>query len=284
MRRLADGEMTAASVARYRRVLMAFVRFLTAHGYPDLASADSRVCERFVRAPQATGEPPAASTSRFRLTVVRDAYIALRSAGNPTDEMCVHQTPQHRRSFPLTPAEAARLRSSGRTSPRDQLRPAAVELALRGASHAEIAHVVVADVQLLERRVLIGSRFADLDAFGTATLSARVAACRRAARRREAAWDPQRTSIAMTRPFDTYPATSIAPGISSSLSRALDRAGIRRPGVRASSIRDYAANRAYALTNRAEDVALLLGLGSLDAAMGYVDTEWQATFGEEVRG
>lgn len=279
------GQMTAGTVARYERVFAAFERFAVAHGCGDLTTVDRQLCARFVYAPQRTGEPPAASSSRFRLTVLRDAYTALAGPdANPTNGLAVAQPPQARRVVPLFPAEAARLRTAGRISPRDHLRPAAVELALLGGSHAEIAGVVIADLDLIGDRVLLGSRWASVDAFGVATLSGRAAACRRAARRRGASWEPNRVAVALSRPLATYPATSIAPGISSSLSRALAKAGITRPGVRASSIREFAANRSYAMAGRVEEVAALLGLTSLDAAMGYVDLEWQRTYGDEVRG
>jgi hypothetical protein len=80
----------------------------------------------------------------------------------------------------------------------------------------------------------------------------------------------------MYRPVAEYPAASIAPTVSMNVIRALARAGIRRPGVRPRSLREYAANSTYALTGRVEDVARVLGLPSFDAAMRYVDASWQA--------
>lgn len=279
------GEMTSGSVARYQRVFAAFNRFATAHGCGEMADVDTQLCRGFVFAAQRSGAPPSASTSRFRLTVLRDAYKALGiAAEDPTVELRVVQIPQFRNLVPLTPTEAARLRSSARTSPRDHLRPAAVELALLGGSHQEVARVIVSDVDLATESALLGSRRMDLDPTAASVLAARVAACRRAARRRDVTWEPNRVAIALSRPLNTYPETSIAPGISSSLSRALAKAGITRPGVRASSIREYAANRKYALTQRVEDVAAMLGLDSLDAAMSYIDLAWQDQYGDEVRG
>lgn len=284
-RRAESGEMTPGSVARYTRILAAFIRFSAAHGCRSMAEADPALCLAFVFAAQRNGALPSTATSRFRLTVVRDSYLALAGAiEDPTEGLRVPQAPQTRKVVPLVPAEASRLRSSARTSPRDQLRPAAVELALLGGSHHEVARVVVSGVDLAAESVLLGSRRVELDPTAASVLAARVAACRRAARRREVAWEPNRVAIALSRPLDTYPETSIAPGVSSSLSRALAKAGITRPGVRASSIREYAANRAYALTRRVEDVAGVLGLDSLDAAMGYIDAGWQDRHGDEVRG
>jgi hypothetical protein len=68
---------------------------------------------------------------------------------------------------------------------------------------------------------------------------------------------------------------NLAPSVSANLSLALQRAGICRVGVRPRSVREYAANRIYALTGRVEDVAGVLGLSSLDTAARYIDSRWQ---------
>lgn len=89
--------------------------------------------------------------------------------------------------------------------------------------------------------------------------------------------------MALARPLAAYPDTSVAPSISSNLSRAMNRAGLTRPGLRPASVREYAANLRYALTERIEDVATFLGLESLDVARGFIDPTWQDLYAEEVR-
>jgi hypothetical protein len=71
--------------------------------------------------------------------------------------------------------------------------------------------------------------------------------------------------------------------VASSLRRALDAARITRVGVSPISLQQYAANTAYAVTGRVEDVADLLGRRSLDAAARLVDPDWQAAWAEHVR-
>lgn len=284
--RVRAAEMTVGSAARYGRVFASFQRFVAAHGR-QVHDLDDRLCTAFVYAPCRGAQPPAASTSRFRLTVIRDAFAALIAVGavqvNPTVGLRVAQVAQSRSPVPLWPIEVKRLRAAGRIMPRDHLRLATVELALVGASHMEIARTRVADLGLSEGRARVGSRWAELDPFAAATLAARVAACRRVARHDGRAWDPASTALALRRPLETYPETSIAPGISSGLSRALAAAGITRAGVRPASIREFAANRAYALTGGVESVAELLGLDSLDVAAGFIDDGWQQRFADEVR-
>lgn len=284
--RVERGEVTPGTAARYARIFASFERFITASGCGGLAAIEPQVCRAFVNAPRGS-QPPAKSTSRLRLAVVRDAYLALRLLNivpsDPTAGLRVVQPEQARRPIPLTPAEAARLRSAGRMSPRDHIRPATVELALGGGSHPEVAKTVVTDVNLIDGRVRLGSRSIDLEPFAITTLAARIASCRLMASRHGRPWNPDITSIALSRPLDTYPETSVAPGISSNLSRAMNRAGLTRTGLRPASVREYAANRRYALSERVEDVATFLGLESLDVARGYIDPEWQQLYGREVR-
>ena len=279
--------MAPHSIARYARVWDAFLRYAAARGERELGAAPASLCSAFIYAPQRNGKQPAAATSRFRLTVVRDGFHILHSAGaaasDPTLGLQVQQRYQGRVPVPLTPAEFARLRSAGRTFPRDHIRPAITELAALGGSHAEIAAVVVADVALAESRVRLGDRWGDLEPFAHSTLAARVAECRLQVARRGAPWDPSSASVAMPRPYSSYPESSIAPGISSSISRAMRSAGLARPGLRPASIREFAANRVYAQTDRVEAVASLLGISSLDAAMTFVVPAWQEAYRDEVR-
>ena len=116
-----------------------------------------------------------------------------------------------------------------------------------------------------------------------ATLRTRIAAQRLRWRRLSRVWDPLVVPLAMHRPLLDYPPNSIAPTVSTNLSRALQRAGVTRAGVRPRSVREFAANRTYALTGRVEDVAQLLGLPSLDTAAGFLDHSWQDRWGPIVR-
>jgi hypothetical protein len=87
----------------------------------------------------------------------------------------------------------------------------------------------------------------------------------------------------MHRPVLEYPPNSVAAGVSVNLSRALASAGVTRKGVRPASLREYAANRTYAISGGVEEVAELLGVTSLDTAARFVDPVWQDQWGEVVR-
>jgi hypothetical protein len=188
----------------------------------------------------------------------------------------------------LTPAEAHRLVVAGRNGPNDTVRPAAVALALMGASHREISEAVLADVDFLSGSLRLGrgttaDRWIALDGASPVVLQERLAAQQRARRRRGQLWNPRSVPLAMHRPLASYPPSSVAPSVSMSLSRALHRAGVTRAGVRPRSVREFAANGTYALTRRVEDVAQRLGLSSLDAAAHFVDHAWQDRWGEHIR-
>ena len=67
------------------------------------------------------------------------------------------------------------------------------------------------------------------------------------------------------------------------LHRALIAAGVSRPGVTAGSLQVFAANACYAVTNRVENVAELLGFHSLDSAMAKIDHQWHSIWADHVR-
>ena len=283
--------MTPMTAARYVRVFQSFVRYATARGV-DSGVVSPALCLEFTNAALAGRVVPSPSTRRFRLTVVRSAFQVLREAGlassDPTSELRVEWRQGRPAPCPLTPAEAWRIRVAGRTSPTDTLRPAVVTVALAGGSHQEISAVAIGDVDVDQARLRLGGlsgpeRWRPLDAAAVATLRTRIVAQRLRWRRLHRAWDPLVVPLAMHRPVLEYPLNSIAPTVSSNLSRALQRAGVTRAGVRPRSVREFAANHTYALTGRVEDVAQLLGLASLDTAAGFLDHSWQDRWGLTVR-
>ena len=89
---------------------------------------------------------------------------------------------------PLTPPEVDRLQIASRLRTSDTLRPAVVAAALLGASHSEIAGLVVADVDLARQSLRLGRstsaiRLVALDELSLETLQARASALHRLHRR-----------------------------------------------------------------------------------------------------
>lgn len=289
--RVEKGTMTSGTAARFMRVFVAFSRYALASGVADPREVSAGLCQRFVSAPKGGGCVPTGSTGRVRLSAIRSAFECLVEAGlvatNPTLGLRVSGTPSVVLPCPVTPEEAQRLLVGGRLFSTDTLRPACVALALAGATHVEVARAAVADFDPATGRVRIGSkttsaRTISLGVAATAALTGRVGALRRECRRRKQSWVPALVPLAMYRPVSSYPASSVAPTVSMNLSRAMNRAGVTRAGVRSRSCREYAANTAYAQTRRVEDVARCLGMVSLDAADRMLDWGWQQQFGRVV--
>lgn len=274
--------MSRGTAARYGRVLEAFGRYAAARGVAAAGDVTPELCERFCGAPSLDGRGPAASTSGVRLAALRSAFDALIEAGlftvNPASGIRVDRAASASRPCPLTPVEVDRLRAGGKLNPRDTLRPACVALALAGATHSEVAAAVAADFDRPTGGLRLGrsthaERVVIVDGAAIAALTARVEAIQRMSRRGDTKWDS--IPLAMHRPVGEYRRDSVAPAVSMNLSRALDRAGITRAGVRPRSCREYAANVIYARSGRVEDVAQTLGVVSLDAAFRLVDPHWQ---------
>lgn len=276
------GEIRAGTAERYAQIFNGFWRYAVASDVFAPRDVTAELCERFLAAPTG-GRYPLASTRAVRLAALRDAFDGFVETGlaveNPTANLRVSRGTALAKPCPLTPEEAVRLRLAGKLSSNDTLRPAAVALAIAGASHPEIANAVVADINLAAALVRLGSgpreREISVDDKALTALSARIAAQRRHWRHSRKPWDPMQVPLAMHRAGESYRAASVAPTVSMNLRRALDCAGVRRPGVRPQSLREYAANAVYAKTGRVEDVAAHLGIASLDSAQRLVDWEWQ---------
>lgn len=166
---------------------------------------------------------------------------------------------------------------------------ACVASLLAGATQTEAAHIVDADYDPVLRTLRLAGRASRrrravaVGPEGARAFDRRVALLREASRRHRAGADSPRQPLNLRRPLDDYAPAAVAPAIGNTISRALHSAGIDRPHVTAKSLRDYAANRMFALTGRVENVAQVLGLASLDRAHRLVDIEWQSAWGDLAR-
>lgn len=284
--------LLSSTQARYLQVLESFCRYALAMGVASPEEVTEALCLRFMEAPLRGGHRISRATARIRLTVLRSAFDAWVAEGalpaNPVATLRVEQEARTYEPRPLTPPEVTRLLATGRTEPRDTLRPATVAVALTGASHDEIAHAVVADLDVPNHLIRLGARdhargCAVPSSGALEALEARVGDQRRIWRRRSEPWDPTHVPLALSRAATSYPVNSVAPTVSGNLALALRQAGIRRAGLRPKSIREYAANACYAEVGRIEAVAELLGLRSLDTAARLIDQEWQSRWGRVIR-
>ncbi len=277
--------------ARYGQIFDSFRAYAAASGAGSPDRVHRGLCERFLTAPLSSGRSVCPATSRLRLTVIRGAFDVLMIRGlvptNPAACLKVSVEREPLPLFPLTPSEANRVVLTGRSDPRDLLRPATVVLALSGASHTEIAAAVISDLDIGAQRVRLGKdgaqRLQELTSVQVRLLTDRITDQRRSWRRREVQWDSEQVPLALNRPLTSYPVNSVAPTVNQNLARALHHAGITRRGVRPKSFRHYAANRTYALTGNIELVASQLAISSLDTAVRLIDRQWQQRWGLSIR-
>lgn len=295
------GSLSPDTAQGYTRNLNAFCSYAQAHGVYLLEDVDQQLCRNWVdaslsAASQRTrpnpGRVASGSTRRGRQTALRRAVKLWLELGLlianpvPTEVIPVHSSAG---PSPLLPTEVAQLRLAGRASTRDTLLPAMVEAALAGASQQSIALLLVTSFDATHRMLHIpGSRQTNerdllLAAPAVAALNARVADLARAASRSRPTFDLASTPLLVSQGLIPSRSANRPQLVASHLKRALAASHITRPGVTAGSLQGFAANARYALTNRVEDVADLLGLRSLDRAMARVDQQWQAAWADEVR-
>jgi site-specific recombinase XerD len=296
------GEFNARTEALYRRHLSVFVRFATAHGVHEVGGVTQRLATAWVNAPISAlspgsrargGQPPSSATRRNRQIALRQVFAVWVQQGWMSSDVLAGTTIKKdppRPARPLLPDEAARLRVAGQQSPADSLLPALVALALAGVSGTDISRLKVAAYDAHARALEVDGRagrvprVVEMDEHGDRVLRVHIKALERAARKRGSAWDPAVVPLALPTAPRTYRTRVDPTAVGQHMYRALQAAGIKRDGVTPGSMQEYAANHCYALTNRVEDVAALLGLKSLDAAMGFIDPAWQQAWAATIRG
>lgn len=290
-RAVAESRLSPGTAGRYQQIFDSFCRYAQAMGIAAPSQVTPELCRRFIWAPLRGGSATAAATARLRVTVLVSAFQTLLLEGsvqsNPAAAERVAHTPARFVPRPLTPPEVSRLLVAGRTSPSDSLRPATLVLALSGATQSEIASVVVTDFWAEEFCLVLGTdrsrRTWSLQPPRAAILQSRVLHLRQLWRRRSTPWAADEVPIALNRPVAEYGYNSLAPTVGGNLTRALRHAGIIRPGVRPKSLREYAANAAYAETRSIEIVAARLGMASLDGTSRLIDRDWQERWGDKIR-
>jgi site-specific recombinase XerC len=280
---------TEVTLRRYEHNLTRFVTYVTAMGYPTLADLDPLICAEWVHArpsgkmwsSNTTGQP-AYGTQANRRTSLINFFATCHHLGlwdqNPAEKVTTHGR-SNGRLRPLTDNEAARLMDRAAYRARENKLPAAVALALAGATVTEIAQVEAADVHLAEQVVWLPGlgrrnlpRWVPLDDWQTDALASRIN------------YLTQRNGRDITgfslvhrgRVAEQDPA-KFAMTTNQMLVRGLAKAGLGvADGVRPSSIHEYVANRVYSETGSIEAVAVRCGLRSLDAAARLVGADWRA--------
>src|SRR5438128_8843241 len=210
------------------------------------------------------GAPPFASTSgRFARSVSR--------SGDPTQDLVLPP-----RSClpvrPLTDDEIVVCRSFSLQTLTATRQPAAWALAEATARTSEIPHIVVSDLDFMNRRVWIhGSskaeaRWGFLSDWGATQLARRIGSLK---------------NVAVEDPAVAYEGRGSEESAQASsciaIAETLMRAGIgREPDVRPGSVVAWAGRRVFEETASIEEVARRLGIRSLDRAARFIGWGWAA--------
>lgn len=294
-RQNAQGGIADLTLDRSERYLDQFLKYASAMGASELGHITPAMCSSFISAPIAGTSPstkgkagtmPSGATQSGRLNVVRVLFMTARLLGlddrDPTQG--IKYAPQTRGDLrPLTPGEAQTLMDVASSS-KGTKGAASLALAFAGAGITEMAYVTIGDIDLAAGTVLLygrGQRLQGrrnhLDEWATAQIARRLAALRKSGHT-GSSWP-----LVLPNPANTYHPNHISPQASRPFYTLFDRANLSGRGIRPTSISEYAANRAYALTGDIEQVASLLGLASLDSARSLISPSWQRDWADAVR-
>lgn len=294
----AAGTVRKETVNVHRTALRGFVQFCRVHGVEAVADVDSALVWEWMGSLSVRDKTqPTVNQMELRRSVLRAFFHTLLRLGvtddNPTVGVNIPQRPE-RVVATLSDEDVAALKraadydvlagrhpgehraGSSKTAP-------AVALALLGAQGGEPGAVTCKDIDLLNQAVWLsegGNRYRDRwvpidDEWCFGVLAARIAYLAHQFpddwRDRRVCYEPAEKETRRGEMDRRRAAVSMM------LTKAMDRASIRQPGRnRVGSIADTVAARVFAATGSLEQVAVRLGLSSLDTVALIVRHDWAA--------
>jgi integrase/recombinase XerC len=270
---LASGWVSTGQAKRVGLILERFVAF-TSLGF-NVGTIDAvtpAIAGAFVSAAGPGGNAPTIALMHLRRTALRLLFRSARSGGvdvgDPTlDLVLPPRSPLSTR--PLTDDEVVLCRSHAFWSLTDSRRAAAWALAEATCRSSELAHVIGADIDLLQQRVWIHGGRTTAERWGHLTDWGAIQVRRRVG---ELGNDPSRRLV--------YAGKSGGEsGQASSCLAILDvltRSGLAtEPDVRPASVAGWAGRQILAETGRIDEVARRLGMASLDRTARFIAWDWQ---------
>lgn len=268
-----DTQLSAQSVERLESLWRGFVRFARSQGVGMTPEIDASLARTFVDSRTTRGLPPSLPTRHLRRSGVRLLFRVLREQGQAVGDPTLDLVLPARSSLstrPLDDDEVELCRWAALSNAAATIRPTVWALAEAGATSSEIPEATVSDLDLGDGRVWLGKgsrtdpRWAELTDWGAVQLARRL---------RHLGEVPPETRVAYEgqgRPQRRQSATCEA------IKFVLTRAGLRfEPGVRPTSVTAWVGRRLFQQSGHIEDVALGLGLRSLDQAASLIGWEWR---------
>ena len=261
--------ITGQSARRCDEVLGRFALFAErAFKVTELTHIDADCIEQFVKA-KIKGALPSTATMHMRRSVLRLMFrVAHESFGFSDDPTRFLELPPRTMSSarPLTDDEVALGRSYSMHTLTATRQPAAWALGEATATTAELPHITVDDLDLVNARVWLhgsrkrAARWGQLGQWGVTQLDRRV------------------SSLTNTKHLIYRGAGSEESQQAScctALKETLIRAGLdAEPDVRPASLAAWAGTAVLAESGRIEVVARRLGIRSLDAAAQFINFNW----------
>jgi integrase/recombinase XerC len=262
--------IASSSLTTFARIWRGFSRFARlACDAPTVGSVDADVVTRYLSAATRSGRRPSPSTQRLRCSALRFLFRVLRDNGLASHDPTLDVTLPNRGASivrPLTTPEVERCRLAAPATLLSTREPAAWALLETGGSTTEIGNIRHGHVNVVAATVVLGhdtsvERLAPLTPWGAAHLRRR--------RVETAATDDWVLVASST--SDGHARRTRATELVRSVMR---RAGVGGEGVSARSVTVWAGRQVLDDTGRIEDVALRLGLASLDAAAALIGHDW----------
>jgi integrase len=262
--------MAPVSLIRIADLLDGFANFLAASGVKKATEISGTHAEAFVRSLTRGGSEPSVATTHLRRVALRILFREARALGllsmDPTQDIVLPPR-SYRDLRPLTDQEVDRCRVSAEGMIGDGRYVAAWALAEATARVAELGAARRCDVNINDGLVwLTGSsntepRSAKLTEWGSQQLAAFVSA------------KPRPSS---DRPL-LVPGKASRSTIHELISSTLRTAGLsNQPGVRPNSVPAWRGANAHAAGASIDEVALLLGMRSLDRTAKFIGFDWRA--------
>jgi integrase/recombinase XerC len=262
--------MAPISLIRVSDLIKGFANFLAASGVEKADAIQHAQAAAFVRSLTRSGNEPSLATMHLRRSALRILFREAKALGvlsiDPTHDIALPPR-SYRALRPLTDEEVERCRSFATGAigePRDAV---AWALAEATARVSELGAIRASDVDLERHRVWVA---------GSSSTEARWA--------KLTAWGLEHLGHYLTsKPTPTAERPLLSSGkaggrsfLHELVSSTLRRAGLaEKPGVRPNSAPAWRGAKALAEGASIDEVALLLGMRSLDRAASFIGFEWQ---------
>lgn len=296
LRQLRENKISPSTYRKAEPGIRRFATYARGHGVHDLDGVTAAVVQAYCdarNAPAASGSAstvvglaPSGATKVSRRSHVRAFFNTCNALGlddrDPTTRVVVPHRQGERFVRPLTDAEFALCRHRSRKQVGETRLPAAVALASRNATTAELPVIRVRDLHLDAAKVWLHgggtrteARWADLDDWSVDALARRVAEL---AESLPADALPDSPVVYVSRKGDagTDKGTSRQSAAAVTLGRVFELAGLADvPGIRPTSFTEHAAVRIWKETGRLEAVAAALGIRGLDTTAELLRLDWR---------